>query len=114
MSSSAQQMPGVKRTELQRHDLSIPGREVIQFRVEVSGEASLVRHFHPGEEIIYLLEGEMEYYIDGQPPFTANAGDAVTFPAGVVHTGKNIGGGYAAVLATYLVEKGKPLITVVE
>ena len=50
-------MPGIKRTELQRHDLSIPGYEVIQYRVEIGREAPLVKHFHPGEEIVYLLKG---------------------------------------------------------
>ena len=114
MSSTAQQMPGIKRSELQRQDLSIPGHELIQYRVEVGREAPLVKHTHPGDEIVYLLEGQMEYYIEGEPPFTASAGDALTFAAGVVHAGRNVGGGYAAVLATYVVEKGKPLITVVE
>ena len=112
MSSSAQQMPGIKRTELQRHDLSVPGYEVIQYRVEISREAPLVKHFHPGEEIVYLLEGEIEYYVEGEPPFSASAGAALTFAAGVVHGARSVG--YAAVLATYVVEKGKPLITVVE
>jgi quercetin dioxygenase-like cupin family protein len=50
-------MSGITRTDLQRHDLSAPGREVIQNRVGISPEAPLVKHWHPGEEIIYVLEG---------------------------------------------------------
>ena len=38
------QVPGITRIDLQRHDLSAPGREVIQNRVEISDEAPLIRH----------------------------------------------------------------------
>jgi len=69
---------------------------------------------HPGEEIIYILEGSLEYEIEGQPPKTFNAGDALTVPAGAVHAVRNVGTGNAAELATYVVEKGKPLLTLVK
>ena len=74
----------------------------------------MVKHTHPGEEIIYILEGSLEYEVDGQPTRTYNAGDALTVPAGVIHAVRNVGSGNAAELATYVVEKGKPLITVVD
>jgi quercetin dioxygenase-like cupin family protein len=74
----------------------------------------LVKHTHPGEEIIYILEGSLEYQLEGQPPKTFNAGDALTVPAGVVHAVRNLGSGNAAELATCVVEKGKPLLTLVE
>jgi quercetin dioxygenase-like cupin family protein len=109
-----QQAPGLWRTDLQRQDLSVPGREVVQSRVDIGPEAPLVRHTHPGEEIIYVLEGSLEYQIDGQPPRTFNAGEALTVPAGVVHAVRNVGGGNAAELATYVVEKGTPLLTLAE
>jgi quercetin dioxygenase-like cupin family protein len=109
-----QQAPGLWRTDLQQHDLSAPGREVVQARVDLGPEAPLVKHTHPGEEIIYVLEGSLEYQIDGQPTRTYNAGEALTVPAGVVHAVRNVGSGNGAELATYVVEKGKPLITVVE
>ena len=114
MSSTAQQAPGITRIDLQQHDLSAPGREVVQNRVEISPEAPPVKHFHPGEEIIYVLGGELEYQIDGQPPRTVTAGEALMVPAEAVHAVKNVGGGDAAELATYVVEKGKPLITLAE
>jgi quercetin dioxygenase-like cupin family protein len=82
MSSTVQQAPGLWRTDLQQHDLSIPGREVIQNRVEIGAEAPLVKHKHPGEEIIYVLEGSLEYQLEGQPPETYHAGDALIVPAG--------------------------------
>ena len=107
-------VPGLTRTDLQRHDLSIPGREVIQNRVDISPHAPPLRHKHPGEEIIYILEGSLEYQIEGQPTRTCNAGDALTVPAGAVHAVRNVGSGNAAELATYVVEKGKPVITLAE
>ena len=109
-----QQAPGLWRTDLQQHDLSAPGREVVQARVDLGPEAPLVKHTHPSEEIIYVLEGSLEYQIDGQPTRTYNAGEALTVPAGVVHAVRNVGSGNGAELATYVVEKGKPLITLAE
>ena len=113
-SRRVQQAPGLWRTDLQRHDLSVPGREVVQARVDLGPEAPLVKHTHPGEEVVYILEGSLEYQVEGQPTRTCNAGDALTVPAGVVHAVRNVGSGNAAELATYVVEKGKALLTLVE
>ena len=70
-------------------------------------------HTHPGEEVIYVLEGTLEYLIDGKPR-TVRPGDVLFVPAGTVHSVKNIGNGNAAELATYVVEKGKPRLTQVK
>jgi quercetin dioxygenase-like cupin family protein len=110
----APQQPGSKRTPLQQHDLSAPGREVVQVRVEFDSGYVSPKHTHPGEEIIYVLEGMLEYYIGGQPPATVKAGDVLFVPAGTIHSVKNIGNGNGAELATYVVKKGKPLITLVK
>ena len=67
------QVPGLTRTDLQRHDLSLPGREVIQNRVDISPEAPAFRHKH-----------------------------------------KSVGSENAAELATYVVEKGKPFLVLVD
>jgi quercetin dioxygenase-like cupin family protein len=107
------QLAGTRRIDLQRHDLSAPGREVIQARVEIDPGVSSPKHTHPGEEIIYVLEGSLEYQVEGKPPVTLKAGDVLFIPAGTVHAAKNVGSGNAAELATYVVEKGKPLVTVV-
>src|SRR6476620_8312458 len=80
-SSALGQQPGTKRTDLQRHDLSAPGREVIQVRVDFDPGYVAPRHMHPGEEIIYVLEGLLEYQIDGKPS-TVKAGDVLFVPAG--------------------------------
>jgi quercetin dioxygenase-like cupin family protein len=108
------QQPGVKRTDLQRHDLSVPGREVIQVRVDLDPGVAFPRHRHPGEEIIYVLEGSLEYEVEGKPPITLKAGDVLFIPAGTIHAAKNVGSGNGAELATYIVEKGKPLVELVK
>jgi quercetin dioxygenase-like cupin family protein len=68
------------------------------------------RHRHPGEEIIYVLEGTLEYEVEGKPPVTLKAGDVLFIPYGTVHSARNPGSVNAAELATYVVEKGKPLL----
>lgn len=104
---------GTTRTDLQRHDLSVPGREVLQARVDFAPSSSFPRHTHPGEEIIYVLEGSLEYEVTGKA-VALKAGDVLFVPAGTVHAARNIGAGKAAELATYVLEKGKPLTTIVE
>ena len=107
------QQPGSKRTELQRHDLSATGREVVQVRVDFDPGYVALRHTHHGEEIIYVLEGTLEYEIDGKPA-TVKPGDVLFVPAGTAHSVKNVGAGNGAELATYVVEKGKPLVVPVK
>ena len=108
------QQPGVTRNDIQRHDLSIPGREVVQVRVDFAPGAAFPKHRHPGEEIINVLEGSLEYEVEGKPPVTLKAGDVLFIPARTVHSAKNVGSGPGAELATYVVEKGKTLITLVK
>jgi len=112
--SAAAQQHGVKRTELQRYDLGVPGREVIQVRVDLDSGVTFPKHSHPGEEIIYVLEGVWEYEVEGKPPMTLEAGDVLFIPAGTVHAAKNVGSGTGSELATYIVEKGKPLVALVD
>ena len=107
---SAQQ-PGFKRVELQRGDLSVAGREVVVVRADFDPDGIVGRHTHPGEETSYILEGTVQLEIDGKPPVISKAGDVFFIPAGTVHAAKNIGKTPAKVLATYIVEKGKPLST---
>ncbi len=107
------QQAGTKRSDLQRHDLSAPGREVVQVRVDFDPGYVAPRHTHPGEEIIYVIEGSLEYEIAGMRT-KVKAGDVLFVPAGAIHTATNIGGGNGAELATYIVEKGKPLLTIVK
>jgi quercetin dioxygenase-like cupin family protein len=72
------------------------------------------KHRHPGEEIIYVIEGSLEYEVEGKPPMTLKAGEVLFIPAGTIHAAKNVGSGNAAEIATYVVEKGKPLVELVK
>ena len=108
------QQTGTKRTDLQQHDLSVPGREVVQVRVDFDPGAAFGKHRHPGEEIIYVIEGSLEYEVEGKPPIAVKAGDVLFIPAGTIHAAKNVGSVNGAELATYVVEKGKPLVALVE
>jgi quercetin dioxygenase-like cupin family protein len=111
----AQETPtGITRTDLQRHDLGIPGREVIQVRVELDPGVAFGKHWHPGEEIVYVLEGSLEYQVEGKPPVTLKAGDVLFIPARTIHAARNVGSVNGAELATYVVEKGKPLVVMVK
>jgi quercetin dioxygenase-like cupin family protein len=110
----AQQTATGGRTELQRHDLSTPGLEMVQIRVDIEKGQAYPQHKHPGEEIIYVLAGVLEYQVEGKQPATLKAGDVLFIPYGVVHSVKNVGGTKASELATYIVEKGKPLVTLIK
>lgn len=107
--ASAQQS-GIKRTDLQKHDLSIPGREAVQARIDFDAHSAFGKHYHPGEEIIYVLEGTLEYEVEGQGTVTLKAGEVLFIPAGTVHSAKNNTNEKASELATYVVEKGKPIL----
>ncbi|ESX51836.1 cupin [Mesorhizobium sp. LSHC422A00] len=108
-----EQMPGIRRTDLQRHDLSIPGQETIQTRVDFAPGAAFPVHRHPGEEIVYVLAGSIEYEVEGQRPQIIDAGGVLFIPAMVPHAAKNVGTVTAAEVGTYVVEKGKPLVELV-
>jgi quercetin dioxygenase-like cupin family protein len=104
------QPPGIKRTDLMRNDLSSPGREVIQVLVEFAPGVAFPKHSHPGEELVYVTEGSLEYALEGRPPVILRAGDVLFIPAGTPHAVRNVGNTNAAELATYIVEKGKQLL----
>ena len=105
---------GTTRTDLQRHDLGISGREVLQARVDFAPGSSFPRHTHPGEEIIFVIAGTLEYELPDKGWVTLKTGDVLFVPAGGVHAARNKGSAPAAELATYVLKKGKPLTTLVE
>jgi len=112
--AAAAQQPAFKRTELQRADLSAPGREVVQAIAEIPPGAAAGRHTHPGEEVGYVLEGTVLVEVDGKPAATLKAGQYFIIPAGTIHNATNNSKAGAKVLATYIVEKGKPVATPVK
>jgi quercetin dioxygenase-like cupin family protein len=104
------QAPGIHRTDLQREDLSVPGREAVQVLVAFEPGVVAGNHHHNGEEIVYVTQGALEYRLEGRAPVTLKQGDVLFIPYGVNHEVVNVGPGRSAELATYIVEKGKPLL----
>lgn len=105
---------GVTRTELQRHDLSTHGWETVQARIDIAAGGLAPKHRHPGEEVIYVLEGSLQYQVGDGPWVTYNSGDVLFIPAGTVHAARNVSKANGAELGTYIVEKGKPLLVYLE
>lgn len=108
------QAVGLHRTDLVQQDLDIHGQEGVQVRVDFDPGVLAPAHKHPGEEIAYVLEGTLEYKLDGRPPVTLQAGQSLFIPAGTAHSARNVGTGKASELATYIVRKGEPLVTLVK
>src|SRR5262249_52311605 len=102
VSGADAQVSGLSRHDLQRHDLSATGREMIQARIDFAPGAYGPPHTHPGEEIIYVLSGAIDYQIAGQPAVRVSAGEVFFVPAGAVHSARNVGDGPASELATYV------------
>lgn len=105
----AAQQAGFARIALQTQDVCTPGKIAVQVRGEFDPGVATGRHTHHGEELTYILEGQIELRIEGQAPRVVKAGETFFVPAGLVHEGVNTGDGKTKVLATYIVEKGQPL-----
>lgn len=109
-SSAQTPPPGITRTPLQRHDVPIGDSEAVQVRVDIAPGAALPWHRHPGVELAYIVEGLTSFEIRGRDAVTLKAGETFFIPAGADHRAHNPGAVRATVLATYIVEKGKPLL----
>src|SRR5579863_8591060 len=105
------QPTGIQRTIVHRADVSVPGREAVIARVQVAPGGHAGRHTHPGDEISYVVEGEGEILIEGQPPRKVKAGDGFVIPAGAKHDARNTGTAPLKMVGVYVVDKGKPLAT---
>jgi quercetin dioxygenase-like cupin family protein len=107
--SLSAQYIGFTRMIIERQDLSVAGREIVQSVVEIPAGMHAGRHTHPGEEVGYVLEGTLTLMVDGKPAQTVKAGESFFVPAGTIHDGKALAA--VKVLSTHIVEKGQPLAT---
>ena len=105
------QNPGVQRTVVERADISAPGREAVIAHVEIAPGASVGRHTHPGEEISYILEGQGEILVEGQPALNVKPGDSFIIPSGAKHDAHNTGTQPLRLVGVYIVDKNQPLAT---
>lgn len=105
----AQQLQ-VQRTDLVKSDISVAGKEVVQVRVDFDPGVFAVSHKHPGEEIAFVIEGTLEYELEGHKPVTLTAGQSLFIPSGTPHSARNTSDSKASELATYIVSKGAALV----
>jgi len=110
------QSPPVTRTIFQQKDLEGgEGRELIMYRPDFVPGGALGRHFHPGPELIYVLEGALILEQDGHPPVTLKVGDTAYLPHKHIHKAQNASTtGQAKALVFLVGEKGQPIITLVK
>jgi quercetin dioxygenase-like cupin family protein len=101
----------LKRTEIQRGPLSVPGREMVQVRTEIPVGVASGWHTHPGEEVGYIVAGTVQMEIEGQPTLFLHAGDGFLIPPRVPHNALDLGPGTGQMLSTYIVEIGQPIAT---
>ena len=104
----------LQRTELQRSDSSIPGRDIVQVLTVIPEGVQSGWHTHPGEEVGFILAGTVRMEIADQPTLTLHAGDGFLIPPRTPHNALDLGPGEGQMLSTYLVETGEPLATLVE
>ena len=105
---------GMTRTTLSKMDGPMPGYVTINMLVEIEPNAFIIRHTHPGIESSYVLEGGLDLPIQGQPTRSLKAGDGFQVPPETPHAGVKNGDKKTRLAITYVVEKGKPLVTPVK
>ena len=103
------QEPTVQRKILLTHDLAIPGYQTVMGAVEIPPGGREGRHTHPGAVVVYIQEGVLTFDYEGNPTMTYKAGDSFFIEAGKMHEGINKGASPVKAVATFVVEKGKPL-----
>jgi quercetin dioxygenase-like cupin family protein len=108
------QQQSVTRAVLQSIDF--PGGRYIaeSVLVTIAPQAVVGRHTHPGVEMGYLVSGESTLSIEGQPVRLLKAGDTWAIPEGIVHGLRNTGNEPERIVATYIVDKSRPLATVAQ
>lgn len=109
--SALAQAPGIQREVLRRSVLEGGEREMLLVKVVIAPGAAAGRHVHPGIETGWLVEGEAEMEVEGEAPRRLAAGDSYLVPAGRVHDARAVGTRPVTVIATFVVERGKPLAT---
>ncbi len=108
----AAEPPAVRRTELQRHPASVPGRLIVQTLFEIPVGLASGRHRHPGEEVGFLIHGTVAMEFDDRPTLTIQAGQPFLIPPGIVHNARNITDDVTTMmLSTYFVDAHEPLVT---
>lgn len=81
--------------------------EVVVSRVSVPANTTLPRHFHPGEEFAYMLDGTLTLHQEDEDDVIFNNGDVGVVPFKKVHTITS-GEEGCSILIFRVHEKGQP------
>lgn len=102
----------LQRTEVQRRSSSsISGRDIVQVLTKIPPQTESGWHTHPGEEVGYIIAGDVEMRVGDDPPIALAAGDGFTIPPDVAHNARDVGDQTGIMLSTYLVRTGEPVVT---
>jgi quercetin dioxygenase-like cupin family protein len=101
------QQPAIQRKTLLQHE-GPPDYQAVVNLIEFAPGARETPHTHPGTLSGYVLEGTLTLEHEGRPTTTYNAGEAFHVEAGKIHVGSNETAAPAKLIATLVVEKGKP------
>jgi quercetin dioxygenase-like cupin family protein len=101
------------RRIIQRAPSSIPGHEIVQVETEIPAGVESGWHVHPGEEVGYIIAGEVEMKVEGRPTVILRAGDGFLIPPRTPHNARDLGPETGRMLSTYIVEQGQPLASFV-
>ena len=102
---------GVKRKILSQLDGPMPGYTTINMEVEIDAGVTVPRHTHPGIESSYVLEGGFELPVQGQPTRIVEGGRRFPNSAGNAPRRRQARRQKSRIAITYVVEKGKPLVS---
>jgi quercetin dioxygenase-like cupin family protein len=105
----AQSASAIKRTEIYKGPVAAADHEAVLMKIELAPGGHAPRHTHPGDEVSYVTDGEIEITVEGQAPHRLKAGQGFSIPAGKVHEARNPGKLPVHLIGVYVVEKGKPL-----
>jgi quercetin dioxygenase-like cupin family protein len=109
------QAQGIRRTVLQRSDVTGPEqKECVLATAEIEAGAAVGKHYHPGFEVAYVAQGELDLMVDGEPVRHLKAGDSYHVAVRKPHDARNPGSTPTKVVVSYVVEKGQPLATPVK
>ena len=102
------------RREVQRSPSSIPDREIVQVETLIPPGVESGWHAHPGEEVGYIIVGQVEMMVQGRATVVLHAGDGFLIPPRTPHNARDVGPDTGRMLSTYIVETGQPIATFVD
>ncbi|MFC1886991.1 cupin domain-containing protein [Thermodesulfobacteriota bacterium] len=64
----------------------VEGTEVVVSQVTIPANTSFPKHWHPGEEFVYILEGSVVFWLKDKADVICKKGDVIKVPLKQIHT----------------------------